>query len=66
MSGNNLVAINKSKVMLTLNKPVYVGMCILDLGEVLMHDFDYDYIKNKHGNNSSLFFTDNDSLRYGI
>ena len=28
---NYLVAIHKSKVALTLNKPVYVDMCILDL-----------------------------------
>ena len=39
---NNLVAIHKSKVTLTLNKPAYVGMCILDLSNVLMCEFHYD------------------------
>ena len=27
---NNLVAIHKIKIKLTLNKPAYVGMCILE------------------------------------
>ena len=33
---NKLVAIRKSKVTITLNKPAYVGMCILKLSKVLM------------------------------
>ena len=45
---NNLVAMRKSKVTVMLNKPVYVGMCILKLSKVLMHQFCYDYIKNKY------------------
>ena len=36
---NNLVAIRKNKVTLTLNKPAYVGMCILELSKVLMYKF---------------------------
>ena len=59
--GNDLVAIYKSKVTLTLNKPAYVGMCILDLSKILMYVFHYDYIKNKYSNNSRLF-TETDSL----
>ena len=39
-------------------------MCILKLSKVLMYEFHYDYIKNKHGNNSRLLFTDADSLMY--
>ena len=35
--GNNLVAIGKSKVSLKLNKPAYIGMCILELCQVLMY-----------------------------
>ena len=34
--GNNLVAIRKSKITLTFNKPAYIGMCILDLSKVLL------------------------------
>ena len=60
ISGNDTVAIRKSKVTLTLKKPAYVGMCILDLSKVLMYKFDHDYIKNKYGNNWRLLFTDTD------
>ena len=63
---NDLVAIRKSNVTLTLNKPAYVSMCILDLIKVLMYKFHYDYIKNKYGNNSRLLLTDTDSLMYEI
>ena len=31
-----------------------------------MYEFQYDYIKNKYGNNSRLLFTDTDSLMYEI
>ena len=48
---NDLAAIRKNKVELTLNKLAYVGMSILDLSKVLMYEFLYDYIKNKYGNN---------------
>ena len=36
---NNLVAIRKSKVALKLDKPVYIGMFILELSKVLMCKF---------------------------
>ena len=63
---NDLVAVRKSKVTLTLNKPVYVGMCILELRKVLMYEFHYDYMKIKYGNDSELLFTYTDSLMYEI
>ena len=63
---DNLVAIRKSKVALKLNKPAYTGMCILELSKVLMHQFHYEYIKNKYDNKSKLLFTGTDSLMYEI
>ena len=63
---NDLVAILKKKVTLTLNRLAYIGMCILELSKVLMFEFHYDYIKNKYGNNSRLLLTDTDSLMYEI
>ena len=62
----NLVAVHKIKETLTLNRPAYVGMCILDLSKTLMYDFHYNYIKKKHGNKAKLLFTDTDSLTYEI
>ena len=32
-----------------------------ELSKVLMHEFHYDYFKNKYGNNSRLLFTDTDT-----
>ena len=39
---NNLVAIRKSKLALKLNKPAYIGICMLELSRVLMYKFHYD------------------------
>ena len=66
ISDNNLVAIRKSKLAIKLNKPAYIGMCILELSKVLMYEFHYDYIKNKYGNKLKLLFTDTDSLMHEI
>ena len=62
----NLVAVHKIKETLTLNRPAYVGMCILDLSKTLMYDFHYNYIKEKYGSKAKLLFTDTDSLTYEI
>ena len=39
-----LVAAHTNKVTLMLNKPAYIGMCILELSKVLLYEFHYDYI----------------------
>ena len=62
----DLVAVHKTKTTLTLNRPAYVGMCILDLSKTLMYDFHYNYIKSKYGDKARLLFTDTDSLTYEI
>ena len=59
---NDLATIHKNKVTLILNKPAYVGMCILELSKLLMYEFHFDYIKNEYCYNSRLLFTDTDSL----
>ena len=62
----NLVAVHKIKETLTLNRPAYVGMCILDLSKTLMYDFHYNYIKKNYEDKAKLLFTDTDSLTYEI
>ena len=63
---NNLVAVHKIKETLTLNRPAYVGMCILDLSKTIMYEFHYSYVKKKYGDKAKLLFTDTDSLAYEI
>ena len=58
----NLVSVHMKKTSLTMNKPVYLGMCILDLSKTIMFDFHYNYIKSKYGDKAKLLFSDTDSL----
>ena len=62
----NLVSVHMKKTSLTMNKPVYLGMSILDLSKIIMFDFHYKYIKPKYGKQAKLLFTDTDSFLYEI
>ena len=62
----DLVAVHKIKETLTLDRPAYVGMCILDLSKTLMYDFHYNYVKSRYNHKAKLLFTDTDSLCYEI
>ena len=60
----NFVVVHCVKTVLTLNKPIYVGFCILELPKLLMYQFHYDYVLKTF--NANLLFTDTDSLVYEI
>ena len=45
-----------------MNKPVYLGISILELGKMLMHEFWYDYVKPKYGEKTKLHYIDTDSF----
>ena len=61
-----LVSVHLKTISLTMNKPVYLGMSILDLSKIIMYDFHYEYIKPKYGDKAKLLFTDTDSFLYEI
>ena len=66
-SMKNVIAVHMKKTKLYFNKPVYLGMSILDLSKSLMYDFfHYNYIKTEYEDKAKLLFTDTDSLAYEI
>ena len=45
-----------------MNKPIYLGLSILEISKILMYEFWYDYIKPKYDNNVKLCYMDTDSF----
>ena len=62
--GKDYVAFQEIKAVLILNKPIYIGITVLDLSKWKMYDFHYNVIK-KHFD-AALLFTDTESLTYEI
>ena len=58
----NLLAIEMKKTKVKMNKPVYLGMSILDISKTLMYEFWYDYIKPKYQDKAKLCYMDTDSF----
>ena len=49
-----------------MNKPVYLGLSILEVNKALMYEFWYDYVKSKYQNNEKLCYMDTDSFTIHI
>ena len=58
----NLVGVEKQKTKLKLDKPIFIGMSILDLSKQHMYKFYYDVMKPKYGDNIKMVYTDTDSF----
>ena len=58
----NLLAIEMKKTKVKMNKPVYLGLSILEISKTLMYEFWYDYIKLKYENNAKLCYMNTDSF----
>ena len=58
----DLLAIETKKTKVKMNKPVYLGLSILEISKTLMYEFWYDYIKPKYQNNAKLCYMDTDSF----
>ena len=50
------------KIKVKMNKPVYLGLSILDISKTLMYEFWYDYTKPKYRDRAKLCYTDTDSF----
>ena len=66
LTEENLSIIEMKKVKVKLNKPIYLGMCILEISKTTMYQFWYDYVKNKYGDKVNLCYADTDSLVMNI
>ena len=60
-----LIAVKMRKTKVWMNKPVYVGMSILDLSKTLMFSFQYEYVKKKW-KKVEVLYSDTDSLVLNI
>ena len=58
----DLLATEIKKIKVKMNKPVYLGLSILEITKTLMYEFWYDYIKPKYQNNGKLCYADTDSF----
>ena len=58
----DLLVMEMKKTGVRMNKPIYLGQAILDISKTLLHEFWYDYIKPKYGDNARLCYTDTDSF----
>lgn len=58
----NLIGVEKMKETVKLNKPMYVGMSILDMSKLHMYSFYYDALKEKYDDKIRLICTDTDSF----
>ena len=50
------------KRQIVMNKPVYFGLLILELGKILMYEFWYDYVKPKFDEKGKLCYSNRDSF----
>ena len=60
----SIIEMNKTRVK--MNKPIYLGLSILDISKILMYEFWYDYMKSKYGNRVKLCYMDTDSFIMSI
>ena len=54
----NLSIIEMKKTKVKMNKPIYLGLSILEISKRLMYEFWYDYMKPKYNDNVKLCYTD--------
>ena len=54
------------KTSVKINKPLYLGISILDISKTLMYEFWYDYLKPKYNDKAKLCYMDTDSFALNI
>ena len=62
----DLPIIEMKKTKVKMNKPIYLGLSILEFSKILMYEFWYDYMKPKYNDNVRLCYMDTDSFIMNI
>jgi hypothetical protein len=63
---NGLVGVYLKHTVVTLSKPIFIGVAILDLAKTVLYAFHYDHMMKVYGPRATLLYTDTDSLLYWI
>ena len=58
----DLSIIEMKKTKVKMNKPIYLGLSILEISKTLIYEFWYDYMKPKYNNDVKLCYMDTDSF----
>ena len=62
----DLSIIEMKKTKVKMNKPIYLGLSILEISKTLMYEFWYDYMKPKYNDNVKLCYMDTDNFIMNI
>ena len=62
----DLSIIEMKKTKVKMNKPIYLGLSILEISKILMYEFWYDYMKPKYNDNVKLCYIGTDSFIMNI
>ena len=62
----DLSIIEMKKTKVKINKPIYLGLSILEISKTLMYEFWYDYMKPKYNNDVKLCYMDTNSFKMNI
>ena len=57
-----ILAVEMKTTKVKMNKPIYLGLSILEISKTLMYEFWYDYVKPKCGDNVKLSYMDTDGF----
>ncbi|KYN09186.1 hypothetical protein ALC57_18699 [Trachymyrmex cornetzi] len=62
----NLIAIEMRKLEVKFDKPIYMGMCILDISKVCLYEFHHEYMLPLFRDKCKIMYTDTDHLIYRV
>ena len=62
----DLLIIEMNKTKSEMNKPIYLGLSILEISKILMYEFWYNYMRPKYNDNIKLCYMDTDSFVMNI